>query len=237
MADNRGFIKLYRCCRNNSLWLEKPFSRWQAFEYLLLAAAYEPTDALIKNKVVHLERSQLIRAVRTLAADWGWSTKKVINFLTLLENTKMATSKGTPQGTLITIEKYNFYQGEGQAEGVAQETRWKRNGNKKGDVEEIKESKEVKEVKNNIYAELPPALVLALKDFEEMRKKKRNPMTDRARELLLKKLTALTGGDVEECVALLEESTEKGWASVYPKKPEKGDDRSFIGILSDYEDE
>ena len=34
----------------------------------------------------------------------------------------MVTSEGTPQGTLITIVNYEFYQGEGQAKGTPQDT-------------------------------------------------------------------------------------------------------------------
>jgi len=55
-----------------------------------------------------------------------------------------------------------------------------------------------------------------LKDFEEMRKKKRNPMTDKAKELLLKKLNDLSGGDDFMKVHLLEQSIERGWQSVFP---------------------
>ena len=57
-----------------------------------------------------------------------------------------------------------------------------------------------------------------LKDFEEMRNKKRNPMTDRAKHLFLKKLDDLSGGDEFMKIHLLEQSIEHGWQSVYPLK-------------------
>lgn len=57
-----------------------------------------------------------------------------------------------------------------------------------------------------------------LKDFDEMRKKKRNPMTDKAKELLLKKLDELSGGDEFMKIHLLEQSIEHGWQSIYPLK-------------------
>ena len=60
-----------------------------------------------------------------------------------------------------------------------------------------------------------------LKDFDEMRKKKKNPMTDKAKQLLLKKLDELSGGDEFMKVHLLEQSIEHGWQSVYPLKQDK----------------
>ena len=57
-----------------------------------------------------------------------------------------------------------------------------------------------------------------LKDFDEMRKKKKNPMTDKAKQLLLKKLDELSGGDEFMKIHLLEQSIEHGWQSVYPLK-------------------
>ncbi len=217
-----GYIKIYRSCRNNSLWLEKPFSRWQAFEYLLLAAAYEPIDALIKNQIVHIERGQLIRAVKTLANDWGWSVKKVINFLKLLESAKMAISKGTHEGTLITIENWALYQCEGQAEGQAKglpkgKTR-ERQGRDKGDVEEVKEVEEIQEVKEdkNIYSDLPEQLIKPFEAYLEIRKLNKWKTSDYAIKLLLNKLKDLGNGNISLSEKVINQSIEKSYRSFFP---------------------
>ena len=54
----------------------------------------------------------------------------------------------------------------------------------------------------------------ALSGFEEMRKKMRKPMTDRAKMLLLAKLEKLSPDRAGQ-IALLDEATAKNWLSVY----------------------
>ena len=58
-------------------------------------------------------------------------------------------------------------------------------------------------------------LELLLIDFKKSRAKLRKPMTDKAMQLLLKKLSEYSEA---EQIAMLEEAIEKGWQSVYPKK-------------------
>lgn len=70
----------------------------------------------------------------------------------------------------------------------------------------------------DIYKGLPENLVTALKDFEEMRKKLKAPMTDKAKELLLSKLTKLAGDNDDLKVRILEQSVEHSWKGVYELK-------------------
>lgn len=61
---------------------------------------------------------------------------------------------------------------------------------------------------------------LALKSFEEHRKKLHKPMTDRAKELLLAKLSKL-GRTEQEQIAILNQSILNGWQGVFPLGGEK----------------
>lgn len=71
----------------------------------------------------------------------------------------------------------------------------------------------------SIYSDLPDELKSVLMDYEEMRKKIKKPITsDRARKLLLNKLTSLAGDDVALKVRLVEEAILHNWQSVYPIK-------------------
>lgn len=65
-----------------------------------------------------------------------------------------------------------------------------------------------------------PALDDALHGFEEMRKKLRKPLTDRAKKLTLGKLEKLAPGNEEMQIAILDQSIESGWQGVYPLKTE-----------------
>ena len=90
---------------------------------------------------------------------------------------------------------------------------------KQSKVEESKvEERRVKESKE----EKPrvSALDAALKDFEEMRKKMRKPLTDRALALTLSELEKLAPGDDEKKIAILNQSIQRGWQGVFPLKDE-----------------
>lgn len=57
------------------------------------------------------------------------------------------------------------------------------------------------------------------KSFEglvESRKKKGKPMTERAKELVKKKVRELSGGDEQIAIQLLDQAVEKGWDTVWP---------------------
>ena len=69
------------------------------------------------------------------------------------------------------------------------------------------------------YAGDKPELLKALQDFEEHRKALRKPMTDKARQLLIKKLNKLAGNP-DKKIELLETAIECGWLTVYPPKVE-----------------
>lgn len=113
-----GYIKLHRKVLNNELFLEMPFDRWRAFEFLLLNARYKKTDVMIKGKTIHLDAGQLIFGEDALAIKWGWSRGKVRRFLEQLESLNMIQRTGTPYGTVITIENYTLYQGERTSNGT-----------------------------------------------------------------------------------------------------------------------
>ena len=66
-----------------------------------------------------------------------------------------------------------------------------------------------------------PALLDALRAFEESRKKNRKPMTARAKELLIGELVK---SPPEDWLQMLDNATLHGWQSVYPlKRDEKAD--------------
>ena len=113
-----GYIKLHRKTLLNDMFLELPFDRWRAFEFLMLNAKYKPTDVILKGNIVHLNVGQMIFGEENLAKRWGWSRGKVHRFLSQLANLGMIQYHGTPYGTVITIENYAMYQCDGTADGT-----------------------------------------------------------------------------------------------------------------------
>ena len=65
-----------------------------------------------------------------------------------------------------------------------------------------------------------------LKDFEEMRRKIKKPLTDKAKELLIKKLEELAPNDTEKQIKIMEQSIVNCWQGVYGLKEEEDDLRS-----------
>lgn len=82
--------------------------------------------------------------------------------------------------------------------------------------EHIKTSKQVnKETKEQTLFEK------TFEDFKKMRKQIKKPMTDKAVELMLKKLTKLSGGDENIKIEILERSIMNSWQGVFPLSDEK----------------
>ena len=65
--------------------------------------------------------------------------------------------------------------------------------------------------------QFPKELGNTLKEFVEMRKTLKKPMTARALELLIKNLKKLTNLESEQ-IEILNQSIEHGWQTVYPLK-------------------
>lgn len=62
------------------------------------------------------------------------------------------------------------------------------------------------------------ALLDALTAFAAMRKQIKAPMTDRAKSMMAKRLTELSGGDHAAMIAILDQSTVHCWKDVYELK-------------------
>jgi hypothetical protein len=58
----------------------------------------------------------------------------------------------------------------------------------------------------------------AWQGFVDMRKANKKPMTERAAQMILKKLDKLSGGDEETQIAILDKSVVKCWSDVYELK-------------------
>jgi hypothetical protein len=107
----QGWIKLHREVKKNWLYEEKRvFSKFEAWIDLLLEVNHKDNKFLLGNELVTVSRGQTITSIRQLCDRWSWSNTKVKQFLSLLESDKMITVKSDTKKTLITVDKYEFYQ-------------------------------------------------------------------------------------------------------------------------------
>lgn len=114
-------------------------------------------------------------------------------------------------------------------------------GRTHGEPNNKKESKNSKNVRREEYnTPLPPKggkggmlslfekfsgnnqeLLSALKEWQDMRKKMKKPLTERAAELNLKDLQKLSGGDERLMVSIVLQSIKRGWQGFYDLKEAK----------------
>lgn len=128
-----GWIKLHRQIQQHWLWQDKPFDRRSAWIDLLLMANHAPGKVVQGNEVIEIDRGERITSEVKLAERWGWSRKKVRNFLQLLASDGMIEDiKEARKRTRIKVCNYRVYQDSGDNERTAKE----QGGNNAGTSEE-----------------------------------------------------------------------------------------------------
>lgn len=120
-----GFIKLDREIFNHWVWEEKPFSRAQAWIDLIGLATHKNEKFSSGNTLIDGKRGNVYRSKTWLANRWGWSRKKVSNFLDMLQKDGMVVVNGmrmgTVNGTVITIVNYGKFQDARPTKGTVKE--------------------------------------------------------------------------------------------------------------------
>ena len=230
--DNKTYIKLYRKVMDNAIFLELPYDRWHAFEFLLLKARRFPTVTILKGKPIKLEVGQLICGEDKLASKWGWSRGKVKRYLDMLENLGMIKKNGTPYGTLITVENYTKYQGECSYSDTTDDTT---DGTSLDTSDGTSDGTHKKNVKKDIYIGVPDELKTAFMEFAEMREAKKKPiMTENTVTRILNRLEKFASS-TDEKIAILNQSTDHCWIDVYDlkDKPKKGTGNPYLDMLGD----
>lgn len=181
-------------------------------------------------------RGQKLTSIEHLADDVGLTFQQTRTALKKLKSTHEITIKTTNKNTLITIEKFNNYQFEIDEDNKQNNKQFnnlitnnqqtnnkqittnkneKNNNNDNKKKEKNKKRKTFEEVlaENNCSEELE----ITVRDFIDMRKTIKKPMTSKALELLFRNLEKLTNLE-EEKIAILNQSIEHGWQTVYPLK-------------------
>ena len=209
-----GYIKLFRGWRDtDGLTASKCFSDWEAWLWLLENAAWKDRTRFNgKGEEIAIKRGQLQVSLAGLATAFGWSKKRVRTFLDRIENvSKVVTVKGTA-GTIITICKYEEYQGADEPSGTPKGTIGAQSGHTH------KERKEGKEERNRGMAALRPACVSepVWADFQTLRRAKRAPLTATALAAIERE-AQIAGWSLEaalaECVARGWQGFKAGWVA------------------------
>ena len=100
----------------------------------------------------------------------------------------------------------------------------------------IEKEKNKRKTFENVFDEkiVSDILKITLKDFIDMRKTIKKPMTSRALELLIDKVRKMTT-DEQEQIDILNQSIEHGWQTVYPIKQDcKSNSTQDFSKLEDF---
>ena len=90
MSDNgNGWIKVWRKLSTNKFWLEKPFSKGQAWIDLIMFATQSTHTSTRNGTQITYKAGYVYESVVGLADRWGWSRPRVYRFLEQLKNDGM----------------------------------------------------------------------------------------------------------------------------------------------------
>ena len=142
MSTDKGYIKVYRDIRDHWIWNYKPFSPQAAWIDLIMIANHEKKTILFNDSVIEVGRGQHMTSISILSERWGWSRGKTKRFIDKLESEHMVSTKRNGNGTLITLIKYEDYQGMRNGKRNSNGTQAERQRNAGGHKQYIKKHEE-----------------------------------------------------------------------------------------------
>jgi len=133
----KNFFFVNRELLQSSRWLSEKFTRAQAWVDLFGLAQHTDNFFFVRGIKIEVKRGQLAYSQLTLASRWKWSRDKVRRYLKCLESDGDIIQQNNEITTLITIVKYNVWQGnnttdnttEKQQKNIKQDTYNKDNKN------------------------------------------------------------------------------------------------------------
>ena len=182
-----------------------------------------------------IPRGSFISSIQKLATETELTTREVRTAIEHLKTTGELTVKTTNKYSIFTVNNYCIYQGNDIQNDNKTTNNRQSNDNLTTTIEENKERKKginkketpkgVKKVERYFDDD---SLNNAFLDFIKMRKEIKKPMTVRAVEMAIKKLTELATlpfgeeMDVELAVKILEQSIFNNWQGLFPLKENGG---------------
>ena len=214
MSD--GWIKLYRELLDKPIWKLSTPEQKSILITLLLLASHEDNEWEWKGEKFTVNPGQFVTSLDSIkkAVGNGISIRNIRTALVRFGKLGFLTNKSTKMGRLVSIINWGSYQpkenlpDKDSDKGVTK-TR------QRGDTYQECKKVRMKEKKTT----LPDFISKELwQDFKEHRNKLKGPMTEKSKELAIKKISNLSKGNPEIAKALIEQSIEKGWKGIFELK-------------------
>lgn len=113
-----GTVNISRTIWEDTAFKRQAFTEREAFMWLIMEASWKARERRVGTATVTLERGQLASSIRFMAEAWGWQKSTVARFLDRLEKRDMIGTDSGTGVTVITIRKYDEYQGAGDDSGT-----------------------------------------------------------------------------------------------------------------------
>ena len=106
-----GWIKVHRSITEHWLYTEKRvFSKFEAWNDILLTVNYSDAKCLIKGKLYIIKRGESVLSLDSWSRRWGWDKTRVRRFMEILKKDGMIEVKKDNITTHRTVCKYEDYQ-------------------------------------------------------------------------------------------------------------------------------
>lgn len=120
---DKGYIKLYRSLQDHWLWSgSEPFDDRSAWVDLLMTVNHEEKKIKVGRDIITIHAGQTWTSFVKLARRWRWSRNRVYRYIKMLISDGMILMDGTPNGTLLTVVNYGFWEGGRNTNGTSDGT-------------------------------------------------------------------------------------------------------------------
>lgn len=223
-----GWISLHRKTLENPV-ICKDADYFAIWCYLLLSAAHREHAIEFRGQRLILKEGQLITGRKTISEKFNISESKVQRVLKRFENEQQIEQQTTNENRLISILRWKQYQqDEQQSEQPVNNERttseqpvntYNNINNINNDNNENNVKKKRVKTYRDVFSTFTDneELKTTLSDFNEMRNRIKKPLSDKAKELLIKELNKLSTDESEQ-IAILNQSIFNSWQGVYPLK-------------------
>lgn len=232
--QQQGYIKLHRKMLENPICM-KDADHFALWVYILLQCTHTETSKYFAGNKIILLPGQFITGRDKIAKDLKINRSKVERMLKEFcsKSEQQIEQQTTPQGRLITVLNWSKYQNGEQLDEQQVSNKRATSEQQVSTNKNVNNIKNVKNKENNFSNEKlqkkkisfawiekypilkNPELKQALADFKEHRKALRRPLTEKATILILNKLIKLAGDDIGLMIAIINQSLEQGWQSVF----------------------
>lgn len=132
----KGTVRIHRKIMEDPKYLKGPFDPIRAWLDLIMLANAKTRSIFVRGVRITIRRGQVGWSKEKLAKRWGWSRNKVFRHLTELQKKGRIEQQKSNILSLITILKYDYYQGN---EATESEQNGTDNGTQTIDNNEISE--------------------------------------------------------------------------------------------------